>query len=376
MSSQLPSKTNVPPAQNGRTMPERNLVAPETLNGIVDYKAFSSTDHYGRHLLIPNQVLHEIRDQSSVEIRRAAISTIQKTILETDNREQIEGSLEQILNIVNQALSDSNFKIVLIALQLVDDIITKVGPSLLPFLPTLLSNYLSKAGSHKNMVKQAGMKVLMNLISTLSPAPVISEIIKVGLASKQAKVREESLNIITASLLSFSKSEFDLLSLVDGVTPLLVDVRNKVRQACLECCAVLADRLGKEYLQSLVSAVISVERSTITSSQNELAQLNLMLAFQTRLSRNQLPSLNEHGLVDHVINVTNGKGNGSEWNGSDVDWILAGKGSSPGVVSRKSSGPLKSAGKKMPWESPSKDQQVYIYVTTVQENKIMLKYFK
>ena len=358
-------------------MPERNLVAPETLNGIVDYKAFSSTDHYGRHLLIPNQVLHEIRDQSSVEIRRAAISTIQKTILETDNREQIEGSLEQILNIVNQALSDSNFKIVLIALQLVDDIITKVGLSLLPFLPTLLSNYLSKAGSHKNMVKQAGMKVLMNLISTLSPAPVISEIIKVGLASKQAKVREESLNIITASLLSFSKSEFDLLSLVDGVTPLLVDVRNKVRQACLECCAVLADRLGKEYLQSLVSAVISVERSTITSSQNELAQLNLMLAFQTRLSRNQLPSLNEHGLVDHVINVTNGKSNGSEWSGSDVDWILAGKGSSPGVVSRKSSGPLKSAGKKMPWESPSKDQQVYyIYVSTVQENKIMLKYFK
>lgn len=368
--SQLPTSKSNTPAQNGKqsTMPEPSLIAPETYGrGSVDYNAF------GGHLapgqadklssLLPRGVVHEIQDQSSVEIRRAAISTIQKTINETDDKDLLQGGLNQILTVVVQALSDSNFKVVLTALELVDDLISKVGPSLLPYLPLLLSNYLSKVGSHKNMVKQAGMKVLMNLMRSLTPAPVINEIINVGLAHKQAKVREESLNIVIASLLTFPRSEFELHPLMQSVVTLLVDPRTKVREACLEACAVLADRLGKDQLQLLVSAVVNVERSAILTGQDGV-HLNLMLAFQTRLSRNQLPSLNEHGLVDHVVSVSNGNGKGrgggggggTVLTGSDVDWILAGKGASPGMTSRKTSGPLKSAGRKMPWESPSKEQ--------------------
>lgn len=338
------------PAQNGKAMPESSMVAPEGLNGTVDYTAFQ-TEKTSLYLgLFPYTIVHQMQDQSSVEKRQSAIVTIQE-IIQNANEKELEENLQDIVSLITLPLSDANFKIVLTGLQLLEEVVTKTQEALLPYLNVLLSNYLAKVGSHKYIVKQAGMKVLMKLMEVLRPEPVVKEVIGTGLVHKQAKVREETLNIIIVSLLTFPKSEFKLLFLVEKITPLLIDTKQRVRQACLEACAVLADRLGRECLQPLVSAVASIERSENRSD------LSLMLAFQARLSRKQLPYLNEHGLVDHILNVANGRNRG-ELCGSDVDWILAGKSTSPSANGRKlsTSGPLKSAGRKLPWDKPQQEQ--------------------
>lgn len=327
-------------------MPESSLIAPEALNGSIDYSAFTPTDKkaVSHHLgLFPQHVVNEIRDQR-IEIRRAAINTIQESLQETEDDALIEG-LQEIITLVAPPLKDTNFKIVLIGLEIVDHLVERTGCSLLPFVSTLLSNYLDKVWSHKFIVKQAGMKVLLHMMSSLTPSPIIDQVIQIGINHRQAKVREETLNIIIASLLTFPKTQFSLPHLVERVTPLLVDSRQKVRQACLELCAVLADRLGKEQSHYILSAIFSIQATECKDGDS------LHCAFQNRLARQQLPELNSDGLVDHVVNVANGRDLG-ELCGLDVEWILAGKSSSPGINGRKqsTSGPLKSAGKKLPWD--------------------------
>ena len=181
-------------------------------------------------------------------------------------------------------------------------------------------------------------------------------------------MREETLNIITVSLLNFPNGEFDLLWLVEQTAPLLADSKQKVRQACLEEFAILADRLGKKgLLQQVVSAVVSVERGLLSNLATD-PNLSLMLAFQARIARHRLPQLNQDGLVDHVVNVTSGKGS-CELTGSDIDWIMAaaGKSTSPknsqkvptsGLAIPAAPGPIRSAGKRLPWDAEPRDQEL------------------
>lgn len=387
------------PVRNGtrlRLEQAQSLVSPEILNGSTDYSAFSGLHQQqqdcrssnlkspsppplsiyisGRKSsdpspppplylgLFPQRVITDIKDQSNVETRKAAINTIHKALQETKDKAVLVESLQEIVSLVTPSLNDSHFKIVLTSLKVVDDLVSKTGSAILPFLPIFLSRYLNKAGSHKYTVKQTGMKVLLHLMQVLSPSPVINEVINYGSQHEQGKVREETLNIVIASLLTFPSSEFSLLNLIEQVTPLLIDSKRNVRQACLEACTVLADRLGQDQVH-LLSAVLNLQRNVTNTDTG-----NLFVAFQTRLSRKQLPQLNEDGLVNHTVNVANtwntggggggGRG-GSDLSGSDVEWILAceSKPLTSGANSRSQStgGPLKSAGKKLPWDNePSK----------------------
>lgn len=390
------------PGRNGTRLQHQSVVSPEIMNGSTDYSAFSGAlqqqDCRASNLqspsppflyisgrkssnpnpqflspspppslylgLFPQRILADIRDQSSVETRKAAISSIHGTLRETKDKAILVESLQEIVSLVTPSLNDGNFKIVLTTLQLVDDLVSKTGSAILPFLPMLLSHYLDKVGTHKYMVKQTGMKVLLHLMTVLSPSPVINEIINFGSRHKQGKVREETLNIVIASLLTFPSSEFSLASLVEQVTPLLIDTKQTVRQACLEACAVLADRLGREQIHILLTAVLSLQR-IMTNTNTE----NLHVAFQSRLARKKLPHLNEDGLVNHVVNVSNGRavpGGDRQLTGADVDWILDGKGNTLSANSRSqsTSGPLKSAGKKLPWDNEPAKVSVLQYAHT------------
>jgi hypothetical protein len=354
--SRFLSTVNGSPAGDVKPEPS-SLVGPETLNGDVDYNAFTDAASSSiRDSLISHKMIRDIQDQSNGEVRKGAITSLQKAIQEAKGREAFEGSLEHIFAVITHGLGDGNFQIVLISLQIVDEMITKVDASLLPFIPTFLSKYLIKVGSHKNIIRQRGMRVVMNLMRGFTPSFIMDQLIKIGLEHKQGKVREEALHIMIASLLTFPKSDFDLMQIVKGVAPLLVDGKSKVRQACFEMCALLSDKLGKEHHQVLISEALSVDRNSMITDAN----VNLNLALHTRISRKILPTLNEHGLVEYGIEP----GLNNDVNGYDVDWILAGREMSSGTVGRKksSSGPL---GRKMPWDKPPplKDQTMKVTPT-------------
>ena len=101
----------------------------------------------------------------------------------------------------------------------------------------------------------------MQLMQILKPHQVVTEVLSCGLQHKISRVHEETINVVIASLLTFPRTEFDLLTLAKKVAPCLVDNKQCVRQASLEVFVLLAHYLGKGHLQPLVSAVVSVKQS-------------------------------------------------------------------------------------------------------------------
>jgi len=354
-------------------------VAPETRNGGTDYSAFSENGalYLG---LFPHYVVNMLQDKSSWKNRASGIGEIQSTISSVQDSSTLEANLPMIVNLVTIPLGDANFKVAQTGLELVGCLVLKVGRGLTPYLPVLVPRILAKMGSNKYAIRQAGMKVLMQLMRCCKVQQVLSEITDCGLQHTNSRVRGESINVVIAALLTFPKTELPLLPLVKEIAPILGDEKQKVRQASLEAIALLSHLIDRADLKEVVATVANAEKVRGRPERGSEG-VSMMDAFHTRLSRQVYPQLNSDGLVEHAIPVANAKALHS-YAGADVDWILASKGSKvpeasggntvasvtqgpvPTALKKSSmmqangsstSGtavfrPYRSAGKRLPWE--------------------------
>ena len=57
-------------------------------------------------------------------------------------------------------------------------------------------------------------------------------------------MREDGINVVIFALLTFPSTEFELENLVNNIAPHVTDQKKRVRQASMECIALLAQCLG------------------------------------------------------------------------------------------------------------------------------------
>lgn len=338
------------------------VVAPEGKNGGTDYLAFSAEDplHFG---LFPSYVLNLLQDKSSWKSRATGVGKLHASLTALRDTTQLESHLAMTVELVAASVSDSHFKVAQSGLEVAECLVSKVGGSLGAHLHTLVPSVVVRMGSKKYAIKQAGMRVLMRLMHKLRPEQVLSEATNAGLQHKTSRVREETINVVIAALLTFPKSDFHMLSLVQEVAPALNDGKPSVRQACLEAVALLSHLVDRTDLKEVVSSIASVERK----GDGKTFAMN---AFHTRLSRQLLPTVNSDGLVEHAVAVAGPKPSYS-YAGADVDWILGlsgvktvtessqgGEQGEPGAQSTSGSvfRPYRSAGKRLPWEMKGEEQ--------------------
>ena len=363
-------------------------VSPESYKEGTNYGAFQDTESLCPDIF-PAKVTELLEDRANWKNRATGITTILQSVREVKDATLLEKNATALLNVLTNCLNDPHFKIVLITHEVLEDVINKIGSALADSLKLLVGCLVGKMGDNKFVTKQANMKLFMQLMQVLKPHQVITEVLSCGLRHKISRVREETINVVIASLLTFPRTEFDLLMLAKEVAPCLVDNKQRVRQASLEVFALLAHSLGKGHLQPLVSAVASVERSYFGKEPKEVntkteggSLFGVMVAFQARLARRQLSHLSNDGLVVHAINVANARGS-APFSGADVDWILAAGNSgihscTPSAVRRRSLHemqndptasntsqgiapvpsfrPYRSAGKRLPWEIDNQDK--------------------
>ena len=266
--------------------------------------------------------------------------------------------LDHFLGILRELLNDSNFKVNLSCLQLFGVIIDKLGTRLEPVLELLVNVLGSKLGDNKNVMKQTNMQVFKNLMQNFSPKRIL-RFLKGHIKHRNSRVREETLNVIIASLLTFPSNKFDLTQLTSDVAPALTDPKSRVRHAALEAFAVISQVMGPNNLKPLVSTVNEIELN--------MGGDGVMAAVQARFARRQLPKLNSDGLVEYAVPLPSSGSAKVNANlsprGADVEWILAAGVSSdcpssarstPGLNDPTVASPRRhlSAGKsRLPWES-------------------------
>ena len=302
-----------------------------------------------------------------IQDRLKGAHLIQSVLASLKDSSKLEGASVRLLRVIGSAINDNAFKVQQAGLYLCEQLAHYLGPQVQKLVPEITLLLVPKLGG-KYVVRQALMKIYLCLMESLQPDLVLQPLLSAGLKHKLSKIREDTVNVVIVALLKYQRSKVNLLWIAQEVAPLLVDGKQRVRQAGLEVFALLANKLGKGNIQPLVSAVASVEKS----QGREGGRGNVMAAFQARLSRKQLPYINEDGLVEHALPVVARVTSASKphpqhsLSGADVEWILQGSAStnrSCSPVSHDQGGgaskgpssirPYQSAGtrNKLPWET-------------------------
>ncbi|XP_071081416.1 TOG array regulator of axonemal microtubules protein 1-like isoform X3 [Haliotis cracherodii] len=366
-------------------IPYRGNMPFGNLNGSIQqerHAQYMDSLHFG---IIPSHVMNHINDQENFRTRAQAVEELKSIVNGLEDYELAEVLMPEMapfINFLSQLLDDSNFKITSVTLEILFLLVEKLRKNVKHFLKPLISALAKRMCDNKAVARQAVMKVAIKMMQSYAPKPVL-QMIAENLKHRNSRVRQETINVIIAALLTFPSYDFDLPSICQVVGPTLTDGKRQVRQAALECFSVLAQAMGSGRLQPLVHAVDQVELTTEGEG--------LMAAVQARLARRQLPRLNSDGLVEYATPIPSSATHRTPPNmaqGADMEWILSVSGtgsarssrsdphmelesvtgsarSTPAVPDTPTSAPRRfmSAGRgrnKFPWEE-EKDERARMY---------------
>ena len=269
---------------------------------------------------VPGVIMTKINDQDNFRIRAEGVDELKQLLDKNNVYISIDSKLNEFIKFLSNLLDDSNFKITTVTLEIVGLLVGRLGHDVYPYLKIITDALTKRMGDNKIVVKQAIMKVIIKLMQTVTAMAVLKHLLN-NLKNRNSRVRQETLNAIIAALLTFPSFDFDSVAIGEEVAQTLMDSKRQVRQASLECLAVLASNMSTDKKQQLLKAVDTVELSYGCDG--------LSSAVQARLARRQLPKLTSEGVVEYTtpMSTLTGRGNGMSSAGADIDWILAASGS-------------------------------------------------
>ncbi|XP_068022913.1 TOG array regulator of axonemal microtubules protein 1-like [Melanerpes formicivorus] len=272
--------------------------------------------------LLPPELHARLLDQEDYKNRTQAVEELKRVVGGASRSAVISTPAPSLLGLISflyTLLDDSNFKVVLGALEVIHLLALHLGDQVRAFLAPLVSAAAKVLGDNKVAIRQEYNHLLLQLMKAAGPQQVLGLLLKQEyLQHKNSKVREEVVNICIVALLTYPSEELDLGKLAFGLAPALVDSKRRVRHAALEAFAVLASSMGPGKTSLLFKAVDAVELEDNGDG--------VMHAVQARLARKTLPKLVDQGFVEYAVSLpSSGQNRGSCLPpGADTDWLLMG----------------------------------------------------
>ncbi|XP_064599948.1 TOG array regulator of axonemal microtubules protein 1-like isoform X2 [Liolophura sinensis] len=310
--------------ENGYNVRSKPSITDSTILPSRSHAPFTARGHFTNNNredlyefgIVPSQVMCQIYDQENFKARALAVEELKNILNDLYRLDLLKPHMLSFISFVSSLLDDANFKITTVTLEMLNILACKLGQDVRHYLQPLVSALTKRMSDNKIVVRQVVMKVSMQLMQSYAPKPVLAVICD-NLNHRNSKVRQETLNIIIASLLKFPSYDFDLPRLCQIVGPSLLDPKRQVRQAALECYAVLAQAMGTGKLGPLVQAVDQVELNNAEAE-------GVMAAVQARLARRQLPKMSVDGLIELATPLSGSvSSRGGMQQGADIDWIMA-----------------------------------------------------
>ncbi|XP_074439721.1 TOG array regulator of axonemal microtubules protein 1 isoform X2 [Larus michahellis] len=272
--------------------------------------------------LLPPELHARLLDQEDYRNRTQAVEDLKRVVGGASQAAVTSTPAPSLLGLISflyTLLDDSNFKVVLGALEVIHLLALRLGDQVQPFLAPLVSAAAKVLGDNKLAVRQEYNRLFLRLMKAAGPQPVLGLLLQQEhLQHKNSKVREEVVNICIVALLTYPSEELDLAKLAFGLAPALVDSKRRVRHAAMEAFAVLASSMGPDKTTLLFKAVDAVELEDNGDG--------VMHAVQARLARKTLPKLVDQGFVEYAVPLpSSGHNRGSCLPpGADTEWLLMG----------------------------------------------------
>ena len=157
----------------------------------------------------------------------------------------------------------------------------------LKFLMMSIFQYLCSAISP---LKEDLMSTTMKMFECISMKDSCSCLLGFFKHSRR-KIRQEALNVIVFALSKFPLEEFDMRMMIPPVLDLLLDPKKSVRQAAMECTALLGSLLGPD--QCLMDHYLEKIESSPSGS-------GVTRAVMERLKIRKVPKCRSDGTVEYV----------------------------------------------------------------------------
>ncbi|CAG7729890.1 unnamed protein product [Allacma fusca] len=293
-------------------------------------------------------------------------------------------NMSQIIPLVSNIAAENHFRVSLSILSTITmlgdrlrDCKSFLGSKSIPNadLTWLIRRLCTVCGESRSTLRTEGALALSHLIKGAGPE-LVCEPLYLILSSESKKhlngtgrltagprIKAAALDALTFALLTFPRDDFDLPTLAKHACKSLWNSKRRVRQASLECLAVLAHALGPSVALPLFRNYIEETKMELSSSSSSSGTMKRgatnyapiatpSSAVSARVSRHLLPSPSPAGLVEYAVMIPqrtlqqssyeSGKGkggldpilnaNGSGKNrhsamvGADIAWILAGTG--------------------------------------------------
>lgn len=193
---------------------------------------------------IPLSLLPSLQDEDWGK-RVQAVDDLRTIVYRLERTATILPHLSNLIAFLTGFLDDSNLKITLSILEIIGQLVFKVGWPIRPYLEQLLKYHVNMLGDSKVVLRQANVKLINKLMQTLTPGPVV-EILMKSLDHSNWRVREEVVNVLILSLSTFPRHQFDFKQLVQELLPALDDGRKRVKYVVVEALAVIYNLIGEE----------------------------------------------------------------------------------------------------------------------------------
>ena len=270
--------------------------------------------------IISGEVYSKLMDDNP-RVRLEGVDELKAIILRLQSGLALHSSLSDLLRFLSDFLDDANFKVVTTTLEIFL-LLIKTAVDVRSHVGAIVDAVGRRMSDAKLLIRQGVASVILQLMRLVGPMPVL-ELTSTYLKHKNSRMRQEACNLIIAAILSFPKDDFDLEFIANVVSPLLLDIKFQVRQAAIECLAVVAHLLGPNDSSVLMRAVLRIEDS------NPADGSGLCDAVKVRAARHQLPKLNSDGLVEYSVALPGSASQRSQRPmpaGSDTSLILSATG--------------------------------------------------
>ncbi|VDN03323.1 unnamed protein product [Thelazia callipaeda] len=279
--------------------------------------------------IIPVTTSNQLNSESDPLLRLSALEQVKKIINEItfEDKRKFATHLHSYFLTLGNILDDLNFKVISVCLDVLQLTLEKIGSYISPYTQQIVGLVSKHFGSQKLSLKQKIMIICMITMQYSSSKNVISHLC-VYSEHRSSRIREEILNIITASLLKFDSSSINLKAIGDVVVPLTVDPKRRVRLAAFELFAVVV-HCSNDSVKELLKSVTDLEQ--------KYGNYGLLSAIKVRISRKTLPKIRRDGLIEYATpldsDVSINKLRYSTEN-LDYQWIMSGSSESSNMFSR------------------------------------------
>lgn len=167
-----------------------------------------------------------------------------------------------------------NYKVTLYGLDILLVIVERIKMGVIGSLHPLIALLVKHLGDTRTAVREHNIRIIFRMMFSIPPQCVLDALL-LHKYHRNARVREEILNRITAAALTFPQEDLHLSRLCGEAAAMLVDNKRVVRTAALESVAVLAHALGPRNVDTIYAAV--------KETQDVSEAYGLLMAVQVRV---------------------------------------------------------------------------------------------